>query len=372
MKFWFYAVILANVIFFLWEMQRESSRLTIAPQNTAEGSAKQILLLSELREQSVIADSGISAKDNEGKIVSSENVVASDEQGGEQVGTTAQVADNKQPTGDRGDLVQGRHEAMESAMLDSQPDSLVEQDSLSVAEEASEKGRTKSDEKGSVAVSTSKEEGTASQNDDVEERPASEGGQSAATNVEKTSIIAEAAQPAAELPSAADAVITERGQDEAADGGGEEALTVCYKIGPFGNKRQLNSWLDQQQIDRKRSEPIYSEQQIPYAYLVYYPAAETFAESKKNLAMLKEKGVNDLWLFRKGEMKGMVSLGLFREKFRAERLLNQLDDLDVAAEIQERYKNEQVLYVRIRQAISLEQPETLTVTDCAGSPQAGQ
>ncbi|WP_031432662.1 hypothetical protein [Methylomarinum vadi] len=360
MKFWFYAVILANVMFFLWELQRERFQLTVASPKTAEHSAKQILLLSELPERSVAADGGLSAEENEAKNEPNEKIVAPDAQGAGQVVAMAHDMNGSQSSDDSGAPVLENHDVIETRRA-----GRAGQDRPSLGEKATEARMTQPEradtgEDESVADSTLQEGGAKS-------------GSERSVVKDETITVVEQANNIADSQPAAEVVTAEQALDEAADDGEEEAiLPVCYEVGPFGNKRQLNAWLDNQQIDRKRSEPIYKEQQIPHAYLVYYPAAETFAESKKNEAMLKERGVNDLWLFRKGEMKGMISLGLFREKFRAERLLRQLADRDVAAEMQERYKNEQVLYVRVRQAISLEQPEALTVTDCADSSQAGQ
>lgn len=59
-------------------------------------------------------------------------------------------------------------------------------------------------------------------------------------------------------------------------------------------------------------------------YWVTYPAGDTWEHSLQNVALLKKKGVVDLWLVTSGENKGVVSLGLFQREERAEKRLKEL------------------------------------------------
>jgi len=53
---------------------------------------------------------------------------------------------------------------------------------------------------------------------------------------------------------------------------------------------------------------------------------------------LREKGVEDFWLFRKGPMKNAISPGLFVKQYRAEKLTHQLQKKGIAVKTEVRYK----------------------------------
>ncbi len=155
--------------------------------------------------------------------------------------------------------------------------------------------------------------------------------------------------------------------DNRADTARERTLK-CYEIGPFKNKREMNAWLEQQHINAGDSQPYAKKQQgEQVTYLVYLPAAETFEQSIKNQTMLREKGVSDLWLFRKGQMRGAVSLGLFRKKTRAERLVQVLAGKGVEVILSERVKPQRSLYIRIQsgEIFGKDQYKPMHVSECA-------
>lgn len=120
------------------------------------------------------------------------------------------------------------------------------------------------------------------------------------------------------------------------DGGqiGSSAID-CYEAGPFANnnvyqiwEKRLNGFI--KGIDR--------DEQIVTDYLVYYPASETLDESKANMQMLKDKGVNDLYMINKGEEQGQISLGVYKKEERAILMKNELLAKGINAEIKARYK----------------------------------
>ncbi len=122
---------------------------------------------------------------------------------------------------------------------------------------------------------------------------------------------------------------------------------ICYQIGPFSDIDRLERWRQFNQINPVTLKQFKKKIQSVSSYLVYYPAAETFAKSKENVLMLKRKGINDLWLFRSSELKGTVSLGLFTEEDKALSLKEKLVQSGLDVEIMQRYKTESVLYAQI-------------------------
>ena len=54
-------------------------------------------------------------------------------------------------------------------------------------------------------------------------------------------------------------------------------------------------------------------------WVLYRPARppESFEASKANLEMLKSRGITDTWLFTAGDLRGSISLGLFKSEARA-------------------------------------------------------
>ena len=130
----------------------------------------------------------------------------------------------------------------------------------------------------------------------------------------------------------------------------EQATPVnnyCYHVGPFASGNALKVWRKLNKIDAGSVNSFNKESDIVSSYLVYFPVAETYAQSRKNVQRLKQKGITDYWLFRSGELKGAISLGLFVKKSRALSLQEKLVKAGFTSEIKERYKKEQSLFAEI-------------------------
>ena len=134
-------------------------------------------------------------------------------------------------------------------------------------------------------------------------------------------------------------------------------IASCYEAGPFKDLTYFEQWRKQTGIAPKLITPVRHEEREVTGYLVYYPAPVDFEQALANVAMLKRKGITDYWLFRKGDSKGEISLGLFRNKTRAEVLERQLSAKGLDVLIKPRYKNSSQLYARI--SITLEDQEKL-------------
>ncbi|MCL7423431.1 MAG: hypothetical protein M8364_21295 [Methylobacter sp.] len=122
----------------------------------------------------------------------------------------------------------------------------------------------------------------------------------------------------------------------------------CYEVGPFVNGNAYQLWKNELNVAREAIEPLTRDGEVIKDYLVYYPAPETMQEAEANVKMLREKGVQDLWLFRKGEDKGLISLGIFKNESRASILRSQLLAKGIQVEVRPRYIIKPQKYARIK------------------------
>lgn len=127
----------------------------------------------------------------------------------------------------------------------------------------------------------------------------------------------------------------------------KQEKTICYQVGPFADINKFEKWRQFNKVNSESLKRFNKEIQSVSSYLVYYPAAETYAQSKKNVLMLKREGIEDFWLFRSGELKGNVSLGLFTKEDRALSLKEKLVKSGLDVEIMQRYKTESAFYAQI-------------------------
>ncbi len=109
---------------------------------------------------------------------------------------------------------------------------------------------------------------------------------------------------------------------------------LCYKLGP-----RLSSDAFLPIVDRFRRDgvphSIKAERvDVETSFIVYYPAAESPEASKANVQMLSDKGLRDLWLIDKGDMRGNISLGVFKTRSRAEVLQQELEAKQIQSQIQ--------------------------------------
>ncbi len=275
MKFWFFIVVLANLMFFLWEMQKEALNKVSNQTLPSLQNEKQILLVSELAENQREAS----------KVIITVQSVAKDEV------SITDVPNKIKET------------MLETGILERKGRTEVSKEKSNI--------KTAKPENSSIAI-------VKTNND----------------NLINTEVV--------------------------------EKEMNCYEIGPFMNEKEVSEWLQKNNSHVIDSFEIFKkDRQQLSSYLVYYPAAETYAESRKNQQMLKEKGITDLWLFRKGDMRGAISLGLFKKKKRAEKLVDYLSGNGIQVKIMERIIRGKSPFARIMtpgNPVELSQP--LTATKC--------
>lgn len=128
--------------------------------------------------------------------------------------------------------------------------------------------------------------------------------------------------------------------------------SYCVQFGPLSDMQGFIKWLNSLSFKATHFKQFNQEEQVISSYLVYYPAAETYAASKANLKLLQEQGQTDLWLFRKGDMRGAISLGLFSQQSRALRIKEKLIKQGIAVEMRPRYKTVKQDFAKLKWRIT--------------------
>jgi len=126
-----------------------------------------------------------------------------------------------------------------------------------------------------------------------------------------------------------------------------EKESYCYQLGPFKDQVMLTDWITKNNIDLSQVTEYKKQKKSETGFLVYYPRAESYEKSKQNIQFLKNKGITDFWLFRRGELKGHISLGLFVKESRAKDLKNSFVKKGINVEIMTRYKEQPEWYADI-------------------------
>jgi len=118
----------------------------------------------------------------------------------------------------------------------------------------------------------------------------------------------------------------------------------CYEAGPFNDPAELQRWASTEHL--KLFKPIYKSSVTASDFQVYYPAAKDSEQTRINKLMLQAKGFTDIWTVIDGEMKGAISLGVFNDKQRAMLFKTQLAERGIKAEIRQRTKTREELFIR--------------------------
>ena len=122
----------------------------------------------------------------------------------------------------------------------------------------------------------------------------------------------------------------------------------CYEAGPFVNGNAYQLWKRELNAPKEAIKSLSRDGEVISDYLVYYPAAETRQQAEANLKMIKDKGINDLWLLTKGKDNGLISLGVFKNESRALALKSQMLAKGIQAEVKPRYILKPQKYAQIK------------------------
>ena len=110
------------------------------------------------------------------------------------------------------------------------------------------------------------------------------------------------------------------------------AAAVCVHVGKFKDRKaaaKAVGWMYSRgaeaiDVDRR-------EERIEKNYRVYLPAPPGAREADEKLAELRERGIRDVALMRKGARSGEISLGVFKSESNTRRRVAALEKLGYSA-----------------------------------------
>ena len=125
----------------------------------------------------------------------------------------------------------------------------------------------------------------------------------------------------------------------------EPIVRKCFEAGPFAEEAEAKSWVVQKHLTSKQilSRKIVLSSDIQ----LYFPAAKDMEQTLANKMMLKDKGLQGVWMIPEGEKKGAFSLGVFKDRARALVFKAQLAAQGIASEIWQREKTETQWFAKI-------------------------
>jgi hypothetical protein len=136
------------------------------------------------------------------------------------------------------------------------------------------------------------------------------------------------------------------------------AADLCIDVGPFAvasARDKLRDWLrDYAARLAMRSVTVRTNQ---FFWIYLEPGSETAAHA--NLADLRERGVTDTMLIRRGEMKNAISLGLFRSQDSVNRRLAELNSKGYQPVVVPRYETSDEFWVAAQFAAAYAEPPIL-------------
>jgi len=124
-------------------------------------------------------------------------------------------------------------------------------------------------------------------------------------------------------------------------------VSACYVLKDSVLKAELLTIIK----GRKDYESNFYQQDQSYvsSYLVLTHAVNSLKKAKAIVASLREQGINDYWLFKKGSFKWRISLGLFRKKSKAIKVVKQYQKkIKQALEVVPSHQTKKVINVKLR------------------------
>ncbi|MBL1264598.1 hypothetical protein [Candidatus Methylomicrobium oryzae] len=156
------------------------------------------------------------------------------------------------------------------------------------------------------------------------------------------------AGPVRETPSEPEAVLPPQIPQSSPSGS-----FACYEAGPFTNERILNAWNQALKEAQGELKPIPHHAQEISDYLVLYPTEGSQEAIKTAMQALRNQGVGDAYPLAAGELKGYISLGVFRRETRAVRMQNDLQARGVESVVKPRFKESVQKYALIKGPLAM-------------------
>jgi hypothetical protein len=127
----------------------------------------------------------------------------------------------------------------------------------------------------------------------------------------------------------------------------DKKYAACYSLGPFDQISFIKSTTSQLHqlgadiIQRKETE------EVVLGHWVFLPSFPSWQDARKKVAELEEKGIKDIFILGRGEMKNAVSLGLFKKQESADRRLAQLKKIGITPHVETQQTNKEYVWLDI-------------------------
>jgi hypothetical protein len=113
---------------------------------------------------------------------------------------------------------------------------------------------------------------------------------------------------------------------------------TCYSVGPItddSEQKAVATWLGEQGAHAQLRE---GERRELARYWVHLAPLGSLGAAKAQLLALRDAGIDDLHVIRRGNMANAISLGLYSRKTHLERRIASLETAGVKPQVQERYR----------------------------------
>ena len=126
---------------------------------------------------------------------------------------------------------------------------------------------------------------------------------------------------------------------------GPEVVLRCLTVGPLppeADADAVGDWLSERgaRVDIRRNE----RREVPL-YWIYFPPPPTRDEAVALVERLRDQGLDDVLVVRKGDMANAISLGVFSRTDTRDRRLRQLEERGYQPSIAPRYRVREATWV---------------------------
>ncbi len=121
----------------------------------------------------------------------------------------------------------------------------------------------------------------------------------------------------------------------------EPVPEVCWRLGPFQDELQAQALLPELPMGVEKLAIQKVATREPNGYYVLIPALPDRGQALKTARLLKDKGIEDSWVFVSGPLKNAISLGMFSREANAKRRLDEVNARGFVAQLHPRYRQQE-------------------------------
>jgi len=115
-------------------------------------------------------------------------------------------------------------------------------------------------------------------------------------------------------------------------------VMACFTLGPFKDEADAGRMYKALRALDMKAEQRLSERRELKGYWVFLPPLKSYADARREVQALQEKGLDDMYIMGKGGLKNAISLGIFTRKSTATERFNQVRRIDPATMMKPRYR----------------------------------